>query len=261
MTNPFEMVPGKLDYMSVAQQEALSRMTYAIETKALGVLTGEVGSGKSSLLGTLANNLPVSDYQLICLSSSNLNVKDLYSGVLKAVGDSPSFSLSRLKQQWQELLDSRAMGQSRQLAVLIDEAHELPDNTLLELRFFMNRGLNQHPQFPVILSGQSKLRRDLTRNRLEPIAQRVRMQYHLAGMNFEECSDYIECRMKLANMERPVFTDGAKKIIHATSKGLPRVINLLAGPALHQALKKNDNAVEEKHIHSVIADWDKQRGN
>lgn len=261
MTNPFEIVPGRLDYMSIAQQEALSRMNYAIETKTLGVLTGEVGSGKSSLLGTLANNLPVSDYQLICLSSSNLNVKDLYSGVLKAVGESPSFSLSKLKQQWQELLDSRTMGQSRQLAVLIDEAHELPDNTLLELRFFMSRGLNQNPQFPVILSGQSKLRRDLTRNRLESIAQRVRMQYHLTGMNFEECSDYIEYRMKIASMERPVFTDGAKKIIHATSKGLPRVINLLAGPALHQALKKNDNAVEEKHVHAVIADWDRQRGN
>ena len=161
MTNPFDLIPGKLDFMGVAQQEALSRMMYAIETKTLGVLTGEVGSGKSSLLGTLANSLPASDYQLVCLSSSNLNVKDLYSGVLKAVGDSPAFSLSKIKQQWQELQDSRVMGQSRQLAVLIDEAHELPDNTLLELRFFMCRGLDQAPQFPVILAGQSKLRRDL----------------------------------------------------------------------------------------------------
>ena len=261
MTNPFDLVPGKLEFMGVAQQEALSRMMYAIESKTLGVLTGEVGSGKSSLLGTLANSLPASDYQLVCLSSSNLNVKDLYSGVLKAVGDSPAFSLSKLKQQWHELQDSRSMGQSRQLAVLIDEAHELPDNTLLELRFFMCRGLDQAPQFPVVLAGQSKLRRDLTRNRLEPIAQRVRMQYHLSGMVTEECADYIEYRMKMANLERPVFTDGAKRLIHATSKGLPRVVNLLAGPALHQALKKNDNAVEEKHVHAVIADWDRQRGN
>ena len=261
VTNPFDLIPGKLEFMGIAQKEALSRMMYAVQTKTLGVLTGEVGSGKSSLLGTLTQNLAASDYQLVCLSSSDLHVKDLYGGVLKAVGESPSFSLSKIKQQWRELQESRFGEQSRQLVVLIDEAHELSDNTLLEIRFFMSRGLDPTPHFPVILAGQSKLRRDLNRNRLEPIAQRVRMQYHLAGMSPDECSAYIEYRMNLASLDRPVFTDGAKKLIHATSKGLPRVVNLLAGPALYQAEQKNDNAVEEKHVHSVIADWEKQRGH
>lgn len=258
--NPFDKVPDRLDFMGCSQQEALSRMMYAVNTKTLGVLTGEVGSGKSSLLGTMMQNLPASDYQIICLCSSNLNVKDLYSGVLKAIGESPAFSLSRVKQQWQEMMDSRLNSHTRQMVVIIDEAHELPDATLLELRFFMNRGLDTKTQFPVILSGQNKLRKDLSRNRMEPIAQRVRMQYHLAGMSAEECSDYIEYRMKSADMERPVFTEGAKKMIYATSMGLPRLVNLLSGPALYAAMQKNDNAVEDRHVHVVIADLDKQRG-
>jgi len=260
MINPFDEIPEQLDFMGVAQQEALSRMMYAVNSNSLGVLTGEVGSGKSSLLGALIRNLPASDYQTVSLSSSNLGVKDLYSGVLKAIGESPAFTLSKIKQQWQEMMDLRVNSNTRQMVVLIDEAHELPDATLLELRFFMNRGLDTRPQFPVILSGQNKLRKDLTRNRMEPIAQRVRMQYNLAGMSAEECSAYIEYRMKLANLEHPVFTEGAKKMIYANSKGLPRVINLLSGPALYAALQKNENAVEDRHVYLIMADLEKQRG-
>ena len=180
---------------------------------------------------------------------------------MKAIGETPSFSLSKVKQQWYEVLDSRASGSSRKLLVMIDEAHDLPANTLLELRFLMSHGMEPSPPFAVILAGQGQLRSTLRKNLFEPISQRIRMQYHLTGMSAEECSTYIEQRMKAFSMERPVFTEDAKRLIHATTQGIPRIINLLCGHALYAAQKREENAVEEKTVKSVIADLERQRGD
>jgi len=259
--NPFLQVPDYPEYRSAIQEEALSRLMHVVESKALGVLTGEVGSGKSTLLRIVAGNLPQSDYQVVYLSSSRMNPKELYTGTLRAMGETPAFSVPKVKQQWREALDSRSAGNGRQLVLLIDEAHDMPDSTLLELRFLMTRGMSPNPAFPVILAGQGKLRRDLNTKLMEPISQRIRMQYHLGGMTAQECARYILHQMQKADLTLPVFTEGAMKAIHATSQGIPRVVNLLCGSALILSRKNEENAVEEKHIANVPADIDRQRGN
>jgi type II secretory pathway predicted ATPase ExeA len=259
--NPFLQVPDYPVYRSAIQEEALSRMMHVVETKSLGVLTGEVGSGKSTLMRIVAGNLPQSEYQVVYLSSSRMNSKELYTGTLKAMGETPAFSSSKVKQQWRDVLDARSTGNTRQLVLLIDEAHDMPETTLLELRFLMTLGMSPNPAFPVILAGQGKLRRDLNTNLLEPISQRIRMQYHLGGMTAQECARYILHQMQQAGLDLPVFTEGAMKSIHATSQGIPRVVNLLCGSALMLARKNEENAVEEKHIGVVLADIDRQRGN
>lgn len=261
MRNPFDHYPEKPEFMSITQQEAYSRLLHAVEASTLGVLTGEVGSGKSTLLRVLATTLPTTEYQIIYLCSAGLTPKELYGGILKAMGESPAFSLSKVKQQWQEVWETRTAGTPRKLLVMIDEAHDLPTNTLLELRFLMSHGMEPEPPFAVLLAGQAQLRSTLRKNLFEPISQRIRMQYHLAGMTVEECSCYIEERMKTFSLERPVFTEDAKRLIHATSQGIPRIINLLCGHALYAAQKREENAVEEKTVKSVIADLERQRGD
>lgn len=259
--NPFVQVRDFPDYRSAIQEEALSRMMHVVQTGSLGVLTGEVGSGKSTLMRIVAGNLPQSEYQIVYLSSSHMNPKELYTGMLRAMGETPAFSAPKVKQQWRDVLDSRSAGNTRQLVLLIDEAHDMPETTLLELRFLMTHGMDPNPAFPVILAGQGKLRRDLNTNLLEPISQRIRMQYHLGGMTAQECARYILHQMKKAELDLPVFTESAMKAIHATSQGIPRVVNLLCGSALMLARKNEENAVEEKHIAVVLADIDRQRGN
>jgi type II secretory pathway predicted ATPase ExeA len=259
-TNPFLMVRDQPEYRSAIQEEALSRMMHVVETRALGVLTGEVGSGKSTLMRIVASSLAPSDYQVVYLSSSRMSPRELYAGTLRAMGETPAFSSTRVKQQWRDVLDARSTGNTRQLVLLIDEAHDMPETTLLELRFLMTHGMEPNPAFAVVLAGQGKLRRDLNTNLLEPISQRVRMQYHLGGMSAQECARYILHTMQKAELDRPVFTEGALKSVHAASQGIPRVVNLLCGSALMLVGKNGENAVEEKHIAAVIADIDRQRG-
>ena len=258
--NPFLTEPEIAEILGAAQKEALARMRHVVESGALGVLTGEVGSGKSTLLNLLSTEQQQSDRQVIWLSSSRMSVRELYGGVLKAMGESPAFSTTKVKQQWREMMESRAMSGGRDILLLIDEAHEMPETTLLEVRFLMTESQSTRPAFPVVLAGQGKLRRTLNTNLLEPIAQRIRMQFHLTGLNAAECQKYLDDRMQAAGLERPVFTEAACRTIHAVSQGIPRMVNQLAGSALMHVQRTNDNAVEERHVSSILADMERQRG-
>lgn len=260
LSNPFDSNPDTITLLSQAQKEALSRMALVVESKTLGVLTGEVGSGKSTILRLLASSLSPTEHQVVYLSSAALSPNDLYGAILTALGETPSYGLVKVKRQFQEILEVRMSGGSRQIVAIIDEAHELPTKTLLELRFLMSRGLEPQSAFPVILAGQAKLRAELRKSILEAISQRVRMQFHLSGMSAEECVSYVNERMDRASLTRPVFTADALKLIHAVSRGIPRVINLICAHSLHAAQAKEDNAIEEKHVMAVIADLDRQRG-
>jgi len=258
--NPFDTDTAAIALLSQEQKEAMSRMALVIESKTLGVLTGEVGSGKSTLLRLLASSLSPTEHQVVYLSSAAVTPHDLYSAILTALGETPSYGLAKVKRQFQELLELRKGGNSRQIVIFIDEGHELSTKTLLELRFLMSYALEPQPSFPVILAGQAKLRSELRKTVLEAIAQRIRMQFHLSGMLGEECVSYVNEHMTRAGLTRPVFTTDAIKLIHAVSRGIPRMIKLLCAHSLHAAQNKGDNAIEEKHVMAVIADLDKQRG-
>jgi len=260
MKMPFQPGAGKPECISRVQKEALTRMQHVVETRSLGVLTGEVGSGKTTLLRALTASLPATDYQVVYLSSAGLPPRDLYGGILRALGETPVFSLGKLKHQWQEIMNARLLNTARQILLLIDEAHDLPEKTLLELRFLMCRGMDPEAPFPIILAGQAKLRLDLRKSIYESIAQRIRMQYHLQGMTAEECAAYIEQQMQEAELTRPVFSDSAIQLIHASSHGIPRVVNLLCAHALFASNQRKDNAIEEKHVMMVLADLERQRG-
>lgn len=259
--NPFLTDTEPIEVLGGAQREALARMRNVVESGTLGVLTGEVGCGKSALLGLLANEQQKTDRLVIWLSCSRMSVKELYGGVLKALGESPAFSVTKVRQQWGEWTESRSLSGGRDILLLIDEAHEMPDTTLLEVRFMMTEPKSTRPAFPVILAGQGKLRRTLNTNLLEPIAQRIRMQFHLTGLSAAECQKYLDDCMQAADLNRPIFTEAACKTIHSVAQGVPRMVNHLAGNALMIVQRTNENAVEERHVSSVLADMERQRGS
>lgn len=259
INSPFDSHVELPDYLNLSQKEGLARMINITENNGLGVLSGEVGSGKSTILRILTASLPATKFNVIYLCSAGLVPKELYSGILRAIGEEPSFSLARIKQQWRTLLENQLLD-GRKLVILIDEAHELPSNTLLELRFLMNYKMDLNPPFSIILSGQPRLRTELRLKAYEAIAQRVKMQYHVCGMTLDETLKYIDSRMKTAKIEKPLFAQSAVNIAHASSQGIPRVINQICSHAFYTAIQNDDSVIEEKHIVAVLADMDRQRG-
>jgi len=247
-------------FESAGHQEAFARLQLMVNNHYLGVLTGEVGSGKSTLIRHLVRTLDYMSHQPVYLSIAGLKPRDFYSEMLYHLGETSPFSLVRAKRLWEEVLEARHKQGDRTLVIIIDEAHELSQAMLLELRLVMNHRMDSVSFFPLILVGQPELRRILRLKKYEAVTQRIGLQYHLSGMIREETTSYIRHRMKAAGLDKPLFSEGAIRLIYSATQGIPRPINHICGQALYDAGCKGHDVIEESHISRVLADMERQRG-
>lgn len=249
-----------LCYESRGHREAMARLNLMIENRDLGVLTGEVGSGKSTLIRRLFAGLDDMAYLPIYLCYANLKPREFYAGLLEAVGVEPVYTGSKARKLWQDVAGSRSAPGEKTLLLVVDEAHEMSEAMLLELRFALNFNMDSTALFPLILVGQPELRKLLRLKKYEATAQRIGMQYHLGGMTKDETFAYIRHHLHVSRIESPVFTDGALGRVYAASLGIPRMINQICTHVLLEASGKSLEVVEESLIVRILADLDRQRG-
>jgi len=258
---PFGRDPGKTGfYSSPGHQEALARLTIMVKYRYLGVLTGEIGSGKSTLIRHFTQQLDPLQYQPVYVNTSNLKPRDFYSEVLQVLGEEPMASLTKARRVWEHTLETRHEQQDKALVIVIDEAQDMSDTMLLELRFITNHQMDSVSLFPLILAGQPELRRTLRLKKYEAISQRVQLQYHLGALTKEEAFAYIRHRMKSAELSTPIFAESALLLAYSATQGIPRMINLICTQVLYEAYHKNMDVIEENHVGRILADMDRQRG-
>lgn len=261
MSTPFSrQIDSSFLYQSKGHKEAFGRLQLMIENNHLGVLTGEVGSGKSTLIRHLFQNLDAKRYFPIYMSMTGLKPKDFYGELLRHVGEEIPFSLAKAKRVWSESLESRQAQGDKPLIVVVDEAQEMSPSMLAELRFVINHQMDSCSLFPFILVGQPEFRRTLRLKKYEAIAQRIPMQYHLTGLSPEETAAYIRHQMQAANLTVPMFAESAISHVHAAAQGIPRIINLICSQALYDAKQRGHDVIEESHVIRVLTDLDRQRG-
>lgn len=241
-------------------REASARLDLMIEHRTLGVLTGEVGSGKSTLIRRLFASLDTMTYLPIYLCHAHLKPREFYAGLLDAVGVEPVYTVSKARKLWQEVVRSRTAPGEKTLVIVIDEGHEMSETMFLELRFALNYNMDSASLFPLILVGQPELRKLLRLKKYEATLQRVGMQYHLGGMGKEETNAYIRHHMTVSQTEKPIFAESALGRIFAASQGIPRVVNQICTQILIEAAARNLEVIEESDIVRVLADMDRQRG-
>jgi len=249
-----------LCYESRGHQEAMARLKLMIEHRYLGVLTGEVGSGKSMLIRRLFSTLESAVYLSIYLSMRRLSPRDFYGALLSQVGVEPAYSVAKARQLWDEALHARTTQGERTLVVIIDEAHEMSEAMIQELRFAVSQHMDSCSLFPLILAGQPELRKILRLKKYEATAQRIGLQYHLTGLTKEEAIAYIRHQLNLSGTDKPIFAESALQRIYAASQGIPRVINLICSHAFYDATNRKQEVIEESDIARVLADFERQRG-
>lgn len=247
-------------YESRGYQEALARLSLMVDNRYLGVLTGEVGGGKSTLIRRLFADLNDMTHAPVYICKAGLKPRDFYGAMLTHMGMEPCYNVGKARQQWEEALHTRTAQGERMLVVVVDEAHEMSEAMFSELRFILNHNMDSCSLFPLLLVGQPELRKTLRLKKYEATAQRIGMQYHLNAMTKEETYSYIRHHMKVAGQEKPVFAEGALQRIYSASQGLPRVTNQICTQALLEAGHKDMDVMEEAQIIRVLADMDRQRG-
>ena len=232
---PFSIAPNpRYLYLSAQHREALAHLLYGIGVGGgFVVLTGEVGTGKTTLCRALLDQLP-EDVDIALIFNPRLNSRELLAGIcdeLHIPYPGPRASLKQLIDALNgHLLDAHARG--RRVIVLIDEAQNLRFDVLEQVRLLTNLETNQTKLLQIILVGQPELNQVLDRPNLRQLSQRITARYHLNPLTLAETRDYIRHRLKVAGGSEQEFTDAAMRAIHRRAHGIPRLINLMSDRAL-----------------------------
>lgn len=232
---PFEITPDqKFLYLSEIHQEALAHLKYAVkEGKGFTVITGEAGTGKTTLVHTLLGELD-ENIKTCYIFNPILERADFLNYICDDLGIKSDGMKSRgqsLAALYNFLLD--CFERNEKVFLIIDEAHSLEPDLLQEVRLLTNLETAKNKLLHVILLGQPELNKILKEPRFRPLKQRITVRYHLRPLDFQETKEYIIYRLKRAGSRNiSLFDNNAIKKIYRYSKGIPRLINIVCDNAL-----------------------------
>jgi len=252
---PFGKTPDPdMLYLSRRHEEALARMEQTVEDRELLLLTGEIGSGKTTLSRGLLDRLP-DNFMPALIINPRLSPNQLLRTVARRLGiEQPKYFKSDLIEQIFDALFK--LYESGICPVLIiDEAQLIPSReTFEEVRLLTNLQLDKENLMSVILIGQPELNKRLEHPVYEPLRQRIGIRYHLGALDRPELGDYIDFRLKKAGRTTPLFTADAIDRIWTYSAGIPRRINNICANALIEGFARESKSIGEKIIENVLAD-------
>ena len=233
--------------------EAVARFLWAVSQRGLALLTGEVGSGKSTALRALHARLDPLRYKWLYISNPLLPARGLYRQLLLSLGVEPRFHLADIVHQLTSTLWA-SFEQGKTPVVVIDDAHLLPDTTLQELRLLTSFHMDAASPMAMLLVGQTPLRERLRLATYGHLTQRLAVRYHLAGLTAPETRDYIAHHLKAAGRTTPLFTGEAIEEIFQYARGIPRRVNHVCTNALLAAYLEQKDLVDQKLVLKVIQD-------
>jgi general secretion pathway protein A len=232
---PFSLTPDpRFLYMSERHREGLAHLFYGVQQPGGFVqLTGDIGSGKTTLCRCLIKQLPPgTDIALIL--NPRLTVIELLATVCDELGISYPVEAASNKVLIdalnQRLLESHA--RSRRTVLIIDESQNLNEDVLEQIRLLTNLETSKEKLLQIILIGQPELLSLLKRKNLRQLAQRITARYHLLSLSKSETYAYIQHRLLVAGRKDPLFTRRAMHCVYRLSRGMPRVINIICDRAL-----------------------------
>ncbi len=251
--NPFNMTADPaFFYLSSRHAEAFSHLVYGIEQrKGILVITGEVGTGKTTLCKTLLTKLDTktktalilnpnfSDLQLLKLIVNDLGINGNFKNKFDIINTLNDFLIEETKKSYN-------------IVIIVDEAQHLKPRQLEQIRLLSNLETDKDKLLQIVLVGQPELLDKLKLSSLRQLNQRISVRYHLLPLMQHELRNYIEHRLKIAsatenNPNKPYFTDEAINLIYEMSEGTPRMVNIICDRALLAAYTLETHTINE-HI-------------
>lgn len=243
---PFSIAPDpRYLFMSERHTEALAHLIYGVrEAGGFIQLTGEVGTGKTTLVRSLLQQIPeTADVALIL--NPQISRNEFLSAICEELGVSLPGSANNIKDLTNALnaylLENHSAG--RRTILIVDEAQNLRVDVLEQVRLLTNLETNKQKLLQIILIGQPELREILSRNEMRQLSQRIMGRYHLEPLSREETQTYIDHRLKVAGAVSTIFTKAAKRELYRLSGGVPRMINIIADRAMLGAFTEESREI------------------
>ncbi len=254
--SPFNLTPNsKFFYSSTRHMEALSTLVYAIkERKGFVVITGNIGSGKTTVCRALLNQLD-SKTQTALITNTHISGRDLLMAILEELEvEFIPGSKSKLLSQLNEYLIEQ-LRHNHNVVLIIDEAQNLTPAVLEEVRMLSNLETENEKLIQIIFLGQPELKKKLALPRLEQLRQRVAVYFQLTPLTEDETRSYILHRLKIASgTDHEYFTEKSIGLIYQFSQGIPRLVNQICDSALLTGYITEKKLIDDQILLEVIGE-------
>jgi general secretion pathway protein A len=254
--NPFNMTPDPAFlYLTAQHREALVALTYAIlHRKGFAVLTGEAGTGKTTLLARVLQHIPATRLQFSLVLNPTLTRSEFLELAMLDFGfkNVPTSKAQRLWKLQELLLDAEHKGKTSVL--IVDEAHKLSPEVLEEIRLLGNFEHAEHKLLQIVLAGQPELDQNLNRGDLRQLKQRIAMRLRLEPLSTTEVVEYVRHRWTVAGGNQVPFSAAALHAVAASSNRIPRLINSLCDSSLTMAFADGAREVSVQHVEMAAKD-------
>ncbi len=233
---PFSITPDpRLIFFTARHREAMDHLLYGIRArKGFIQITGEVGSGKTTLCRALLEQLDPERYRTALVLNPCLTPKELLRTILAELGLEPGLECDRvalIEQLNRYLLAEFHAG--RDVVLIIDEAQDMTADLLEQVRLLSNLETDQRKLLQIVLVGQPELRDKLERPELRQLRQRILVRYHLTPLRADEMAAYIQHRLSLCGLKKPLrFASSALRRMYRYTGGTPRLINAVCDRTL-----------------------------
>ena len=239
-------------FASGAIAEAQARLHHLLELKGIGLLTGEVGSGKTTVCRKVTASLHAGLYRLLYVTLSTGNVMDMYKSIAWELGLPAERNRAGASRAIRAEITRLVLEAKQQPVLVVDEAHHLRNDVLEDLRLLTNYHMDAENRLCVLLVGLTELRRRLSMAVHESLDQRIVVRHHLTGLARDELPRYLEHRLRLAGTELTLFSAPAIEALFQATNGMPRKVNRIAHYALTAAALDNAQQVNDEHLFSAI---------
>ena len=245
--------PPEQLFAARGHQEIQARLAFALPDRFPTLITGDIGTGKTTALRAFVNTLDHNLHPLIYLPNPKLSIITLYTQILLALQVEPAHGITRLLAQLQDTL--RNLNRKHRFPILIiDEAHLLPPDLFEQLRFLLNDDFDANSLLTLVLVGQPDLDAKLRFAPYQALNQRIAVRYTLKPLDLHETAAYVKHHLNIAQAPNPIFSDDFVAALHHRTKGVPRLINNLCRNALLLGAAEEKRILDETDLKRVILD-------
>jgi type II secretory pathway predicted ATPase ExeA len=241
-------------FASAAWQQVNSRLEFLAQHHGVGLLTGEVGAGKSTAARVFSATLNPNLYKTLYVHFSSGSALDLLRQIALTLDLEPAHFRGDLVRQISDAVVRLNQSKKQHPLLICDEAHLLPHAALEQLPLLLNFDMDSSRYLTLLLIGQPLLRRTLSLQMHEALRQRVATHYHLEGLTREELDAYLAQQLKAAGVSQLLFDDTARQGLYQATKGIPRKVNKLALTALRLAAQRKASIVDEALLLDATAE-------
>src|SRR5216110_1004198 len=243
---PFGDSPdAKQLFASQAWTQVKARLQFLVDHHGAGLITGEVGAGKSTAARTFSTGLNPNLYKILYLHWTSGSALDLLRQLALELDLVPAHYRGDLVRQISEAIVRLNQSKKQHPILICDEAQLLPHPALEQLPLLLNFDMDSSRYLTLLLVGQPLLRRTLSLQMHEALRQRIGVQYHLEGLTRDELDAYLAQQLKAAGISQPLFDDTARQGMYQATKGILRKVNKLALTALRLAASRKLQLVNE----------------